>query len=623
MDIKFTEIDPSLLPGVSEVAAILHIKVSDNGVPVKAIQGENGLKVAFKNGEGTISYSTRVEFFRGLGLFAENYPAGDFVKNERAKFEQLGVHYDCSRNGVLTVDSIKKLMRHCALMGFNQFFLYTEDTYEVKEYPYFGYMRGRFSADEIRTCDRYAKLFGIELVPCIQTLAHLNAAFRWNDFKEFNDCNDILLIGDDKTYQFIDRAIAAISEMFTSRNINIGMDEAHMVGLGKYLERNGYHKRFDLMMEHLRKVIEICHKYGFKPTMWSDMFFNLLSMNYYGDDDIDKSILDKVPSDVALSYWDYYSTKKETYDKNLEKHQKFRNEIVFAGGAWKWMGMVPCNRFSLDVGRLALQSCVEHNIKTVMLTGWGDNGSECSSFATLPVLQLYAEFCYSDDCSDDKLAKRLQTCANANFADFMNLDLPNLLPGNEAPGKCSVNPSKYLLFQDLLCGLFDCHTEIGAFNAHFKKSAETARKAISRNPEWAYLFEINASLSDVLELKCDMGLRIKAAYDSGDKKTLRYISQVELPKLLARVKNLHSALRTGWYNENKTFGFDVQDIRFGALKERIRSAQLRINDYLSGKISRIEELEQERLDYQCRKGDDVGKHISANLWSEIVTPNVL
>lgn len=623
---KITLIEPEkwILDGVSALAGMLGIEVSDGGVPVKAVQSREGLFLEYKCGVGTIGYSKRVEFFRGLGLFIEKCSKQkEFELRETAKFESLGALFDNSRNGVLKVSTIKKMLLHMALMGFNQLMLYTEDTYEVKGYPYFGYLRGRFGADEMRECDRFAATLGIELVPCIQTLAHLNGAFRWKDFKEFNDCNDILLIGDDKTYEFIDAAIASLSQMFTSRNINIGMDEAQMVGLGKYLKRNGYHERFELMMEHLRKVIAICRKYGFKPAMWSDMFFNLLSLGYYDDNEIDQSIFEKVPSDVSLVYWDYYSDKKEIYDKNLEKHKKFRNEIMFAGGGWKWTGMVPCNRFSFMTSRLALQSCIEHGVSKVMVTGWGDDGAECSSFATLPVLQLYAEFCYSDDCSDEEIAERLKTCADASLKDFMNLDLPNLLPGNRSPGKCSVNPAKYLLYQDVLYGLFDKQVRIGEYNDFFASCTAAARNGKKSNPKWSYIFETNACLSSVLELKCDMGLRIKQAYDGKNRKMLQSISERELPELLSRIDKLHGALREQWFCENKAFGFDVQDIRLGALKERVRAAKLRIDDFLSGRVSELEELEQERLDYLCRDGQNVCPHISENLWHEIVTPNVL
>lgn len=73
--------------------------------------------------------------------------------------------------------------------------LYTEDTYEVEYEPYFGYKRGRYSTAELSELDAYAASVGIELVPCVQTLAHLNAAFRWRKYRRIQDCYDIFLSG--------------------------------------------------------------------------------------------------------------------------------------------------------------------------------------------------------------------------------------------------------------------------------------------------------------------------------------------------------------------------------------------------------------------------------------------
>lgn len=64
-------------------------------------------------------------------------------------------------------------------MGMNVLMLYTEDTYEVPGEPYFGSYRGRYTKAEIQEMDAYASMFGIELVPCIQTLAHLHNALKW------------------------------------------------------------------------------------------------------------------------------------------------------------------------------------------------------------------------------------------------------------------------------------------------------------------------------------------------------------------------------------------------------------------------------------------------------------
>ncbi len=87
-------------------------------------------------------------------------------------FDKFGVMIDCSRNAVPNLSELKKLLSIIAKMGYNCAMLYTEDTYEVENEPYFGYKRGRYSMEEIRELDSYAKEIGIELIPYIQTLAH-------------------------------------------------------------------------------------------------------------------------------------------------------------------------------------------------------------------------------------------------------------------------------------------------------------------------------------------------------------------------------------------------------------------------------------------------------------------
>jgi hypothetical protein len=63
---------------------------------------------------------------------------------------------DCSRNGVLTVETTKTLLRYFALLGINMCQLYTEDTYEIPGEPWFGYFRGPYTFDELKAIDDYA-----------------------------------------------------------------------------------------------------------------------------------------------------------------------------------------------------------------------------------------------------------------------------------------------------------------------------------------------------------------------------------------------------------------------------------------------------------------------------------
>ena len=77
------------------------------------------------------------------------------------EFDRLGIMLDCSRNGVLTVASVKHYMDILSKLGYNCLMLYTEDTYEVDNQPFFGYLRGRYSQEELKELDSYAAGKGI------------------------------------------------------------------------------------------------------------------------------------------------------------------------------------------------------------------------------------------------------------------------------------------------------------------------------------------------------------------------------------------------------------------------------------------------------------------------------
>ena len=163
----------------------------------------------------------------------------------------LGVMLDCSRGAVYRLSALKQFLDEIAEMGYTSLQLYSEDVYAVAEEPYFGYLRGRYSAEEIRELDAYAAERGVELIPCIQTLAHLNQIFRWNKYADIHDIDDIILSGSEKTYKLIDKMFTALENAFICRRVHIGMDEAHHLGRGKYLDQNGYNDASNIKLEHL------------------------------------------------------------------------------------------------------------------------------------------------------------------------------------------------------------------------------------------------------------------------------------------------------------------------------------------------------------------------------------
>lgn len=50
-------------------------------------------------------------------------------------------------------------------------------------------------------------------------------------------------------------------------------------------------------------------------------------------------------------------------------------------------------------------------------------------------------------------------------------------------------------------------------------------------------------------------------------------------------------IRKQWMKQNKPFGFEVHDLRFGGLLQRLEACRQTILLYLSGELERIDELE--------------------------------
>jgi hypothetical protein len=100
-----------------------------------------------------------------------------------------------------------------------------------------------------------------------------------------------------------------------------------------------------------------------------------------------------------------------------------------------------------------------------------------------------------------------------------------------------------------------------------------------------------AQLARTLSLKCALYDRLTRAYGEGDRPVLADLAQRAIPELVAQVKRLWAEHRRVWMAQNKAFGFEVQCVRYGGLIQRLEEVALRINEYLSGQVAGIEELD--------------------------------
>jgi len=601
---------------LSELSAQLQLTVCEQA-DLKLVARQSDALSVTKNGDTvTVTYRRRNDFCRALSHLSAVLETGSEI-HETARFDTLCYMADNSRNSVMTVASVKRLIRYLALSGYDSLMLYTEDTYELPDYPYFGHMRGRYTEKELKEIDDYGDLFGIEVIPCIQTLAHLATALRWPAFNGFKDAADILLVGDDRTYEFITAMLRQCRNCFRSKRINLGMDEAHLLGRGEYLDKNGYRETADVMLEHLSRVVELCREFDFAPMIWSDMFFHMAFGKYNVYEGwIPEDVIKKVPPEVTLIYWDYYTMDPALARHMQDCHLQFNNPIAFAGGAWRWSGFGAHNAFSIESTRVQLDECEKSGIKTILATAWSMPGSDASQFSALASTLYYAERNYAlGEIDQALLNRRALACFGISFDDLMKFDLPDLLPGlTPSDVYHPMGVSRYMLYNDPLERLMDTHIpdpNVGPlFEAHAKELF-----ALADHPDFGYAYETLAKLCRVLTLKCDLGYRLCRAYRSDDREAMKQIADAEIPQILTLLDDFTRALRRQWYLESKPFGFTAQDYRLGGLKERLLSAAERIHAYLGKEVDKIDELE---IDSLPLKAGQEGKYLHLYGWTPTV-----
>ncbi len=528
-------------------------------------------------------------------------------------FETLAVMVDCSRNAVASPDFLRGYIDRLARMGFNTLMLYIEDTYEIKEEPYFGYRRGRYTKEELKSLDAYAAERGIALVPCFQTLAHLERILFWLHYDKLQDIDDILLADNEETYQLIEHMFASISECFSSRLVHIGMDEAHYIGRGRYRDLFGERDRADILLRHLGRVSDIGRRYGLRMLVWGDMFFRLATGHYLDaePEGILSDISDRIPDNIELVYWDYFKNDAAHFERHLELFDRIKEGSWFAGALWSWLGFVPHNRYSIEALRVSVEACRRHGCRHLMLTMWGDDGAECARLSHLPAL-YYAARLAQGESDDASIRAGFAEEFGIAFDDFMLLDLPGT---PQERGNLLVDVDKYMLYDDPFTGILNEAAEEGGREA-FAALADRL-ETLGTHPDFGYLFKDEEMLCRALAEKYGLGKRVREAYSAGDRAALSALTD-DFRRAEESLEAFYQAFEARWHRENKPNGFEVQDIRLGGLKQRLIHCRARLEGYLRGEIPELTELTDESLRYREEQWPYVENH-----WRNIVSVHLL
>ena len=112
--------------------------------------------------------------------------------------------------------------------------------------------------------------------------------------------------------------------------------------------------------------------------------------------------------------------------------------------------------------------------------------------------------------------------------------------------------------------------------------------------KFAYIFTMLKDLCLVLDKKVTLGLRTRKAYKENDFSALKQIIS-DYETTIKRTEIFYKSFKELWFKENKPFGFETQDVRFGGLLQRLKHSKERLCEYLTDNSKKIDELEEELL----------------------------
>jgi len=601
--LSFTNAD-EMLEGINEVSEDLFFEVSDCAdITVKAEKNTSGeLKVSLRDKNCVISYTDRVCFFRGLMILCQAVSEGkkEIDICEKPFFENKGMMLDLSRNNSLNEKSLKYFIRQHAVMGLNTVMLYMEDMYEVPVEPYFGYMRGRYSADMLKRLDDYAYELGVELVPHIELLGHMGKFLRHFNcsYLRGGSVNEFL-VGDDKTYAFIEEMVKSISTCFRTDKVHIGFDETMTINKGPYLARHGQVPLEEVFFEHLTKVCEIVKKYGLRPNIHMDMFFTFRWKGappknaYHITDDVefDDAIKTKIPENIDLTMWNYTEEDEDRMCRIFKKSKELGRNVYYFGSAKMYQSLCCKYEPTVKIAVVGLNACRKENIKNAILCTWQDS-AECPHFLALPVALIYAEMDYTGKYSEGEMQRRVKFLYGIDYEDFLKMGDADQIHENEHPELAT----KFMLYNDPLMGLLDKNIEnldLRKFYGKMVKDYENRGKSYGG---MKLSFDQFKAFLDVLELKADYGVRLKKAYDKKDMDTLRKMCD-EAIVIKSRYEKLMEIDRQLFTEYFQGFGFESIETRRATMAARFETTRYKLEKFILGEIDKIEELEEERLLY--------------------------
>jgi len=286
-------------------------------------------------------------------------PALEIV--DEPDYPDRGLMLDVSRGKVPTRATLEALIEFCSRVRLNVLMLYVEHTFDFRRHPEIGAGSSPLDAETLLALDGFAAERGVELVPCLQSLGHMERVLSLDRYAHLaeSDRRWSLSPSRSETYGLLEDLYDEFLPLFESKRFNANCDEPFDLGRGQSAAREPARSPGELFAHHVEKLEHLCASHRKQLMIWADF------AHQHPDQ------LDRLDRSVVLLDWWY---EAEFDADRIRKLRRKGFDVWACPGTSSWNCLFPrVENSRLNIERWA-DAGRRHGASGLLNTDWGDFG---------------------------------------------------------------------------------------------------------------------------------------------------------------------------------------------------------------------------------------------------------
>lgn len=284
-----------------------------------------------------------------------------------------GVMLDVSRDKVPTLETTIELVDRLASWKINQLQLYMEHTFAYRGHEEVWRDASPWTPEEVRALDRHCARRCVELVPNQNSFGHFHRWLRHDAYRPLAECPAgvvhpwspepepfSLCPTDPRTLLLLEDLWDQLLPLFSSRQVNVGLDETFDLGRGRSARACGQRGRSRVYLDFLRQVHDRIAARSRRMQYWGDVVLE------------HPESIPELPDDALALVWGYEAD--HPFDDQARRFARAGLPFLLCPGTSTWCSLA--GRASNAVSNLSAAALAagRHGAEGLLITDWGDFG---------------------------------------------------------------------------------------------------------------------------------------------------------------------------------------------------------------------------------------------------------